>query len=62
MSDSSQSQDFFSQVMASDVVEVRCRRCGSETIMNKQYAKYVKDGTIKDCGKCRNRVLPGGEE
>jgi ribosomal protein S27AE len=46
--------DFFVQVMASDVVEVRCERCGSQTIMNKQYARYVTNGTIKDCGKCRN--------
>lgn len=48
----------FAEVMNSEVVAVVCRRCGSETIMNKKYAEYVPGGSIADCGKCRNSLRP----
>lgn len=52
--DMDNSETIFESIFSDEVVEVRCRKCGNATIMNKQYARYVPLGTIKDCGKCRN--------
>lgn len=48
----------FGAIMASEVVAVVCRRCGTETVMNKKYARYLEGGSIVDCGLCRNSVRP----
>lgn len=56
MSDQS---DQFDQIMASEVVLVRCNGCGCDAPVNKVYLPYVTDG-IQSCRKCRNDSQ-GGE-
>lgn len=43
----------FQETLQSEVVPVICNGCGSEQVMNKVYAAYVKDG-LQNCRNCRN--------
>ena len=36
-----------------DTVPVKCKNCGSDTLMNAAYAKYVTNG-LDSCSQCRS--------
>lgn len=45
--------DDFEQLLGADVVTRVCGNCGTETIMNAVFAKYVP-GDLMSCRQCRN--------
>jgi ribosomal protein S27E len=47
-------QDIFQEILQSQVMNIRCKGCGSEQVMNMKYAVYVKDG-LTNCKECRSK-------
>lgn len=52
MSESLNNEDFFNEVLSSQVVMVRCHGCQQDQPVNAVYAKYLANG-IRSCRKCR---------
>jgi hypothetical protein len=52
MSSGDGTQDFFEEVLHSQVATVVCGSCGSEVAVNKVYLPYLVDHRVRSCKKC----------
>lgn len=48
----SNSDEFFSEIMKSEVTLVRCRGCNTDQPVNNAYLRYLTNG-ISSCRHCR---------
>lgn len=51
---SEESKDGFAEILASEVVMVKCNGCGCDAPINKVYLPYVTSG-IQSCRGCRSQ-------
>ena len=49
--------DPFDEIFNSGIISVRCGNCGTDTIMNAAYARYVP-GPLLSCRHCRTPGPP----
>ena len=45
----------FGEILHSEVAPIECKRCGSQTLVNKVYLPYL-DGGLESCRQCRSKA------